>query len=63
MTALIPFGFMIFYAICLLLIAKPLDRWREARLAAKARVPEQRKLFGDFPSPESGKSLITAGHK
>ncbi len=63
MTVLIPFGVMIGFAVVLLAIAKPLDRWHESRLSAKEAAPTQRRLFEDIPSRESDNSLVPTGHK
>jgi hypothetical protein len=46
MSQYLPFGFMILYAAILLLIAKPLDNWRESRIARDARAAKQGELFG-----------------
>jgi hypothetical protein len=45
MSQYVPFALMIFYALILLLVAKPLDNWRESRIARKTKEVKQGELF------------------
>jgi hypothetical protein len=45
MSQYVPFILMILYGLILLLVAKPLDNWRESRIARKTKVMKQGELF------------------
>ena len=45
MSQYAPFGLMILYAVILLLAAKPLDNWRESRIARKNKALKQGELL------------------
>jgi hypothetical protein len=45
MNQFAPFALMILYAVILLLVAKPLDNWRESRMSKKIKVVKQGELF------------------
>jgi hypothetical protein len=52
MSQYLPFALMILYAAILLLVAKPLDNWRESRIARKARAAKQGELFSSHKLDE-----------
>jgi hypothetical protein len=58
MSQYLPFGLMIFYALLLLLIAKPLDNWRESRIARKSKVGKQGELFDARKKVDDERPLV-----
>ncbi len=58
MSQYIPFALMIFYALLLLLVAKPLDNWRESRIASKTKVVKQGELFDSRKNVDEERPLI-----
>jgi hypothetical protein len=57
MSQYVPFALMILYAVILLLVAKPLDSWRESRIARKTKAVKQGELF-DSPKVDEERPLI-----
>jgi hypothetical protein len=49
---------MILYALALLLLAKPLDNWRESRIARKAKVAKQGELFDPRKKADEERPLV-----
>jgi hypothetical protein len=58
MSQYLPFALMILYALALLLIAKPLDNWRESRIARKAKVAKQGELFDSRKKADEERPLV-----
>jgi hypothetical protein len=60
MTQYIPFALMILYALILLLIAKPLDNWRESRLSRKTKLAKQGELFDSRKKVNEERPLVSS---
>jgi hypothetical protein len=58
MSHYLPFGLLILYALILLLVAKPLDNWRESRIARKAKAAKQGELFASGKKISEERPLI-----
>jgi hypothetical protein len=58
MSQYLPFALMILYALALLLLAKPLDNWRESRIARKAKVAKQGELFDPRKKADEERPLV-----
>jgi len=63
MSQIAPFGLMILYALVLLLVAKPLDNWRESRIKKKIKSLNQGELFASKEKElDKGRPLV-ASHR
>lgn len=58
MSQYVPFVLMIFYALLLLLVAKPLDNWRESKIARKTKAVKQGELFDARKKIDEERPLI-----
>jgi hypothetical protein len=58
MSQYVPFALMILYALILLLVAKPLDNWRESRIARKTKVVKQGELFDSRKKVDEERPLV-----
>ena len=58
MSQYVPFALMIFYALLLLLVAKPLDNWRESRIARRTKAVIQGELFDPRKKVDEERPLI-----
>jgi hypothetical protein len=58
MSQYVPFALMILYALALLLVAKPLDNWRESRIARKTKVVKQGELFESSKKVDEERPLV-----
>jgi hypothetical protein len=58
MSQYVPFALMILYAAILLLVAKPLDNWRESRIARKTKVVKQGELFDSRKKVDEERRLV-----
>lgn len=58
MSQYVPFALLIFYALLLLLLAKPLDNWRESRIARRTKAVKQGELFDSRKKIDEERPLV-----